>query len=99
MKWRLPWVSRRAYELLESTLERALRERNEYRESAYRAMDQMASRFGFEPVSAPVREEVAAAKAEVEAHVSQLNEDPGAGMLDESLIDQMERDLAGAPAK
>lgn len=95
---RLPLVSRRAYELLETSHDRILRERNEYRESYVRAMDQMVSRFGFEPVSAPVRQEQTAAREAVEAHVSQLNEDPGAGMLDESVIDQMEADLAGTPA-
>lgn len=93
MNWRLPFVSRRAYDLILEQFERVLLERNQQQERADRAMDQLATRYGYEPVSAPVRQEVAAARASVDAHLAQT-EDPGMGMIDEEYIDSVQAALA-----
>lgn len=90
MKW---FVTRSQYDLLYEQFERALKERDEYREEATRARDALSARFGYEPVSAPVRNEVAAQAKEVEAYLaSHTFEDPGSGMIDESLVDALSQE-------
>lgn len=90
MKW---FVTKAQYDLLYEQFERALKERDEYREEATRARDALTSRFGYDPVSAPVRNELATAAKEVEAYLSSHTfEDPGSGMIDESLVDALSQD-------
>lgn len=102
MKLQFPWVSRRAFELLEENFHRVLKERNDHQERADRALDQMASRFGFEPVTPMVRTEFIAerkeAKSEIDAYLAQTNEGSDGGMIDESLVDEIESNLAGKPS-
>ena len=96
---RFPWVSRRAYDLILEQFERVLKERNEQQERADRAMDQMASRFGFEPVTPVVRTEFVETQkkqqSELEQYLSQTNEGSDGGMIDESYVDEIEQNLVG----
>lgn len=89
MMWQLPWVSRRAYELQGEQLERALKERDSQQDRADRLADQLVNRFGFEPVSAPVRAEMKEAAKELEAYEASFEfDDVGAGMIaQEFLVD------------
>lgn len=92
MKW---FVTKAQYDLLYEQFERALKERDEYREEATRARDALSARFGYDPVSAPVRNEIATAAKEVEAYLtSHTFEDPGSGMIDESLVNALSQDPA-----
>ena len=96
---RFPWVSRRAYDLILEQFERVLKERNEQQERADRAMDQMASRFGFEPVTPVVRTEFVETQkkqqSELEQYLAQTNEGSDGGMIDESYVDEIEHNLVG----
>lgn len=92
---RFPWVSRRAFELQESIITRLQQERDEISIQRDRLADQLIDRFGFQPVSTPVRTEVAAVRAEVEKAASVLYEDAGSGMIAEEVL-EMAAEL-GAP--
>jgi len=83
---KLPWVSRRAYELLEGQLDRVIAERDAYREQADRAKDELISRLGCEPVSAPVRSEMKEARQEVEKYIEQFECDDSGGMIDPDIM-------------
>jgi hypothetical protein len=86
MKW--PWVSRRAYEFMELTLERVQKERDDFRDEAARAKDELINRMGFSPVSAPVRSEIKEANAEVEKYLASSQfEDVSQGMLSEEVLE------------
>jgi hypothetical protein len=92
---KLPWVSRRAFELLESSLERIQKERDEYREEAGRAKDALIDRMGFSPISAPVRQEVQQITEEFKKLEESLQlEDTGYGMISEEVL-ELADDLAG----
>lgn len=97
MQW--PWVSRRAFELTVEQLERVIKERDVAYEARDRALDQVIFRLGYEPVSAPVRAEAKEAREKQEEFMQQQFDDPGAGMLDESLVDEVAAALVGVPQK
>ena len=82
MKW--PFVTRARYELLREQYERLLSERNIAFEARDRAFDQLINRIGFEPISAPVRAERKEREKEIEEYLAV--EDPGSGMIDESIL-------------
>lgn len=92
MRWEWPWVSRRAYELLEAAYVRTIGERDAANERAERMTDQLLNRVGFDPVSAPVRQEMKEAVKEMEAYLGTSQfEDVGSGMLSDefnSLTDE-----------
>jgi len=97
MKW--PWVSRRYAELLETELSRVRTERDAYRDQADRAKDELISHIGFQPVSAPVREELRQTIAELEKFEQSLTlEDPHSGMISDEVL-QLTQDLAGEDKK
>lgn len=87
MKFEWPFVSKRAYMLLEGVYERTIVERDAQTDRADRLADQLVNRFGFEPVSVPVRREMAEAAKEFEAYVAADQfEDVGSGMLSEEVL-------------
>lgn len=95
MKW--PWVSRRAYEFMEATVERLQHERDEQQSRADRLADQLIDRMGFVPVSAPVRAEMKEAVKELEKYTDASQyEDVGAGMISSEVL-QLAQDLGDKP--
>lgn len=92
MRFQCPFVSRRAYELMERVYEQTIRERDEQQSRADRLADQLVDRFGFQPVSAPVRAELKAATEEFErTHAMEQYEDPGYGQIAEELFVENEK--------
>jgi uncharacterized coiled-coil DUF342 family protein len=92
MRW---FVLREQYDLVYEQMVRALKERDEWREEASRAKDELISRLGCAPVSAVVRNEITEQAKEVEQYLSSHNfEDSGSGMIDESLVNA----LSGQPS-
>lgn len=84
---RLPWVSRRAYELLERVYETTIKERDEQQSRADRLADQLVDRFGFQPVSAPVRKELKEATEEfLKTLTTEQFEDPEYGLIAEEFL-------------
>lgn len=83
INWQLPWVSRRAYDLVVAQLERVMIERDEYRARGDRLYDETIIRFGYEPAAPRVRAENAAAVEEYER--ASVIEDPLGGGLDEEI--------------
>ena len=84
----LPFVSRRAYELLEAQLGRAIAERDSQQDRADRLADQLVNRFGFEPVSAPVRAEIKEAEKVLKDYEAQFQfDDASSGMISEEVLE------------
>lgn len=83
MSWQLPFVSRRAYDILVAQLERLQVERDSYRDRGDRIYDETIMRFGYEAATPRVRQEVRAEAEEYDAALAL--EDPTDGMLDESI--------------
>lgn len=95
MKW--PWVSRRAYEFMESTVERLQKERDEQQSRADRLADQLIDRAGFYPVSTPVRAELKEAAKELEKYTDASQyEDVGQGMISSEVL-KLAEDLGDKP--
>ena len=85
MKW--PFVSRRAYELMEETLSRVIRERDEQCLRADRAMDSLVERFGIAPVSTPARAEQREEAKKVEEYLASFAyEDAGSGQISDEML-------------
>jgi uncharacterized coiled-coil DUF342 family protein len=96
MRW--PWVSRRAYELLETAVDELRKERNEYRDQADRAKDELINRVGFIPVSTPVREEMKQAQEEFRKLEESLQfEDTATGMISSEVL-ALAEDLGEKPS-
>jgi hypothetical protein len=96
---RLPWVSRRAYELLEQQRDSLISDLKEARLQADRAKDALIDRVGFSPVSSPVRSEIKAANDELEKYIEASQfEDVGAGMISADVL-QLADDLADPSTK
>lgn len=89
MRW--PWVSRRAYDALLLQLELTQSERNSYRDRGDRIYDETIMRFGMEPATPRVREEI---RNEVQEHEATLVMDTpfgdNIGMLDEDTIETID---------
>ena len=66
---KLPWVSRRAFELVIENLERITVERDAYRDRGDRLYDETILRFGYEAATPKVRQEMAQAAVEYEAAI------------------------------
>ena len=92
MRW--PYVSRRAYDILEQSVETLRADLREAREQADRAKDELINRVGFSPVSLPVRAEMKEAAAEIEKYIDASQfEDVGSGMISEEIL-QLAGELA-----
>lgn len=82
-KWQWLWVSRRAFDLVVEELQRVQSERDSYRDRGDRIYDETILRFGYEPATPRVRQEMKAEAAE-QAEAFALD-DPFSGQLDEEI--------------
>ena len=96
--WKWPWVSRRAYDFMEEMVYRLQQERDEQQKRADRAVDELIGLVGRAPVSTPAREELKEASERVEKYMKQEFDDPTGGMIDESIVEEVEAALVGSPA-
>lgn len=89
MTLRWPWVSRRAYDALLLQLELTQSERNSYRDRGDRIYDETIMRFGMEPATPRVRDEI---RNEVQEHEATLVMDSPFGdtMLDEEMVETID---------
>lgn len=93
-RMRLPFISRRAYDLLLEQLERTQTERDSYRDRGDRIYDETIMRFGMEPATPRVREEV---RAETIAHEATLvMDDPFGGMLEDEIVATVDAAVAAS---
>lgn len=96
---KFPWVSRRAYDVLLEALERVQSERDAYRDRGDRLYDEVIARFGYEPATPLVREQVKqdfaeANKAAEEYAAALVIDSPVDGMLDESIEETVNEAVA-----